>query len=262
MSRLIKVTEVAILCLATLGLLVSSSSNAQQKLAFAVNFPGAPPYLYLNEKSQTYQGLVVDFFATMRDPEAIEVEYLEMSRARSEQFVYAGKADLFLSSLAWVKHPDKVISTDPLNQNESFLYSIRPFPVDFSLRGLATEHICTRYSYVYPALEPLFRKGVSRVDSSSQTSMLLMMLGERCDFSVINKYNAVSIMNAPPFCDKTFYHSPTPISSVPNAFVLHKSRTKLVAKINAYLAKFKHSGEFNTSLSKHTMQLLGGCDAG
>lgn len=179
---------------------VSVSVYARQKLTFAVNFPGSPPYLYIDKDSEQYVGLVVDFFKTMQDATGLTVEYMDVNRERSEQFVYQGKADAFLSSTAWLKHPEKAISTIKLSDNITYLYSTTPFPQAFTLDSLSTEYICTRNSYVYPTLQRYFDNSGRRVDSSSQATMLSMMLGGRCDYAVINQYNALSLFNAAPFC--------------------------------------------------------------
>lgn len=232
---------------------------AQQSITFAVNFPGSPPYLYVDQQTEQYIGLVVDFFKTMEKETGLAVRYIDVNRERSEQFIYEGKADAFLSSAAWLKHPEKAISTAKLSDNITYLYSTTSFSEDFTLASLSTEYICTRKSYLYPTLQAYFDKSHRRVDSSSQATMLSMMMGGRCKYAVLNQYNALSLFSADPFCEVTFYRSPIVVNSVPNAFILSKRKTELAEQINHYLLKFIQSGEHKASLSRHTTQFNGGC---
>lgn len=195
----------------------------------------------------------------MEAEDGLTVQYMDVNRARSEQFVYEGQADIFLSSLAWLKHPDKVLSTEPLSQNVTYLYSLTPFDASFSLASLYRQRICTRNAYVYPTLHEYFNNGVTRVDSSSQATMLSMMRGGRCDYSVINQYNAMSLFNTKEFCGVTFFRSPSSVNEVPNSFILRKNKTALAEKINLRLKQFKQSGQFKQSLTRHIEHMTGNC---
>ena len=243
-----------------LSVVAEAKAEPPKRLVFAVNSPGAAPYLYLDTDSNQYVGLVVDFFNTMADGNQLYVEYIDANRTRSEQFIYTGKADVFLSSLVWLKKPNLVISSEELSPNASFLYSTEPFEDNFSLTTLSNERICTRRAYVYPALTERFTQSVQRVDSSSQKTGLQMLLKARCDYLVMNQYNAISLFNTQEFCHLKFHRSPQPISSVPNALIFSKQNAAIVPIVNDYLRRFKQSGERDVSLSKHMKRFDRDCE--
>ncbi len=261
MSNLIAYLKLYVL--STFLLIIADSTQASEpvKLIFAVNSPGAAPYLYLDDTSNEYVGLVVDFFREMEKDKHVIVEYIDANRTRSEQFIYTGRADVFLSSLAWIQQPDLVVSSEELSPNRTFLYSTSPFDDDFELSSLTNERICTRRAYVYPTLAPLFDLSLQRVDSSSQQTGLFMLQKGRCDFSVMNQFNAYSLFNTADFCQQRFYRSPKAINSVPNALIFSLKNAPLIPLVNSYLQDFKASGGVEASLSQHMKGFQNQCES-
>ncbi|MBU3001968.1 hypothetical protein [Paraglaciecola arctica] len=79
-------------------ILVSHANATTQTIRFAINSPGSAPYIYYDQVSGNYQGVVVDFFDSLEENGHFKIEYLESERARSEQLLFRGFADIFLSS--------------------------------------------------------------------------------------------------------------------------------------------------------------------
>ncbi len=228
-----------------------SLTHAQTEVIFTVNAPGAAPFLYFDQTKQEYAGVVVDFFETMEKNGVVDVRYVEAIRARSEQLVYDGRADIFLSSPAWLSAPDKILTSEPLSMSKTFLYSSTPFASDFSVDKLENERICTRRGYVYPGLANYFILPERRVDSASQKTGMSMMLKGRCDYVAMNYFNAVSLVNNE-FCDTLIHQSPAPTNVVPNAFILSKSLVSMVPTINHYLQEFQSNGDADKAFDTHS----------
>ncbi|MFA3792779.1 substrate-binding periplasmic protein [Aliiglaciecola sp. SL4] len=239
-------------------LIICSKSFASQhpeqikspgKLVFAINDPGAPPYLYFDEKRNVYQGIVPDFFDSFDDDKKFDVVYLDSNRSRNEHLVIAGKADVFLSSPAWLSQPDKVLFSNELLLHKSYFYSLTPFAQHFSLSSVSKKLICVRRGYVYPSLMQLFKeKKLIRVDSSEQHTITNMLQKGRCDYAVMNEYNANSVINQKPFCGTTFYKSPNSVHDTPLVFVVNKELNHIIPTLNRQWRSFQESGQLKNSI--------------
>lgn len=221
-------------------------------LGFAVNSPGSPPFLYFDVRTNAYLGVIPDLLAQAVSMGELEVKYIDSNRIRSEMFLYAGKADAFLSSSDWLAAPEKLIQSDNLLLHKSFLYSVHPFAADFKISDLTGKHICARRGYTYPALEELFeRELILRVDSTSQRTMTEMLIKGRCDVAIMNEFNAQTIFAHKDFDGVKFYQSAGPTNIVQLALFFRPELTAQRKLINTHLRKFKHSGELDKSLKFH-----------
>ncbi len=230
----------------------SVQKNGASKILFAINDPGSPPYLYFDDENRRYQGIIVDFFNSFTEENRFDVQFLDSSRARNEYLVLNGKADLFLSSPVWLDNPDEVLYSDDLILHKTFLYSVNQFSQPFSLSTLPKSLICARRGYIYPSLTQLFKdKKLIRVDSSSQIAIANMLVKGRCDYAVMNEYNANAVLNQKQFCDTTFYQSPNSIHEAPLAFVINKQRSDIISNLNQQWRIFQNSGQLSDSIRFH-----------
>lgn len=222
-------------------------------LLFAVNTPGSPPYLYYNSDSQSYQGVVVDFFSQLERNKIPIITFLDSSRGRSEKFIIDGKADMMLSSRSWLENPDLISVSDKLLTHKSYLYSVSAFESDFTLQNKKKMRICTRRGFAYPGLQSYFENNQHfRADSSSQATMAMMLQKKRCDYAVMNNYNAAAIFANQLYCQTKIYQSPTPTNSVDIVFVMGSKMHKLKTLINQQIKVFSESEQLNEALLKHS----------
>ncbi|MGS2719823.1 substrate-binding periplasmic protein [Paraglaciecola aestuariivivens] len=240
------------LCLATI-LLFSQKSSASSALVFVVNSPGAPPYLYFNKVKNAYQGLVVDFFKELENQQILKAKFIDSSRKRSERFIIAGKADMMLNSPDWLDNPDKLISSVPILKFKSYLYSLTPFPEDFSLDSIKNSKICARWGFVYPGLNQYFENNsLVRVDSSGQPNMAMMLLKNRCDYVVMNNHNAAAIFANKAFCNTTIYQSPITTNEVDLVLIMRPDMPEVHSLVNQQIEQFISNGKMQESLRNHS----------
>lgn len=245
LTRLVWLFSVALL-------IVPDSFASKNRLRFLINAPGSPPFIYFNNEQSRYQGVVVDFFDSFDTPDAFNVEYIDSSRARNEQLVEAGKADLFLGSSIWMTPPDRFIYSDFIMSHNSYMYAITPFGSAFAANDHERAHVCTRYDYKYPSLDPYFKQNkLIRVDSSSQETMTHMLAKGRCQFAIMSDENARAVMFSQKFCNDEFYQSPVPVSEVNISFIMNRNLLDARAKINKQLGLFIESGDRDRSIQKH-----------
>ena len=196
--------------------------NAKEPLLFIVNHPGSAPYLYFDKNKNIYRGVIPDILKNLIETNQLNVKFISNSRKRSEEYIYQGNADLIMLSKAWVKKPAKIISTIPLHQHRSFLYQTTAFSDSFSLEDShESDNLCTRKGFFYPNLAPyLNSKRLIRLDSSNHLSMLKMLFKNRCDYVVLNEFNALNLINSSFFEGKKLYRSKLPVSVVPLNIIL------------------------------------------
>ncbi|QOL25682.1 transporter substrate-binding domain-containing protein [Thalassotalea sp. LPB0316] len=233
--------------------ILAFSAQATTQLKFVVNHPGSAPYLYYDKDSQAYKGVIPDILQPLSESNRLHVSYISNSRKRSEEYMYQGIADMIMLSEQWLSQPNKLIATIPLLEHRSFLYSAQPFPENFSLsQASKPENICTRKGFVYPTLQPYIdNKRLIRVDSSSQLTMLRMLFKKRCDYTIMNEFNADNLMNSAFFPDETLYASPEPITIVPLNIILRKELVEEKALLDAHIQQLKERGEIKRLIEKH-----------
>ena len=205
-------------------------------LIFTVNSPGSIPYLYFDYSEQTYKGLIPDFFADLEQRKIFKIAYIDSNQLRSEQSVIAGKADLYLANPKWLKHPEKVIASKPIIQHMTFLYSLTPFDANFSPAALDNKKVCTQHAYIYTGLQQSFEtKKLQRLDSSYQRAVASMLIKGRCDYAILNNYNAISIFEETEFCHMPIYQSPQPTSNIDLTILMRPELHEIKAIIDNHL---------------------------
>jgi polar amino acid transport system substrate-binding protein len=226
-------------------------AKADEQRLFVVNDPGSLPYLYFDDTQHQYVGVIPDI---LKGIPLLNYRFVSNSRKRSEEQIYANKADMMMLSVAWLKQPEDVISTLPIHQHRSFLYSISEFPQKFSSTEPGkSSAICTRKSYSYPTLDAYFNsKHFIRVDASNHLSMLKMLFKNRCDYVVMNEFNAINIMHTPFFEGKVLYRAKQPISTVPLNIILRPEFTREKQLLDAHIQALQESGEMAKLLDKYT----------
>jgi len=230
----------------------SAAAAKGHPLVFSVNAPGTKPYLYFDEKRQSYQGIVVDFFASIEGDNRFEVDYLDTSRSRYEETLLTHKADMFISAKAWLQHPDSFWTSLALAAHNSHLYATKPFAASFNLQQLSQATVCTRTNFVYPSLHGRFRnQRLLRLDSSNNSTMTAMLAKGRCDYLVMGQEDAQAEMFRPNYCHTAIYESPTVISSVDMVLVIRADKPELQRRLNTELQRFIRSGQRDQSFQKH-----------
>lgn len=239
--------------LALIIILLSNEVVAQNnKIVFSVNAPGTKPYLYFDEKSNSYQGIIVDLFASIEGEHRFDVTYLDTSRNRYEKTLLNKQADLFVSAEDWLYSPGEFLFSDTLAQHDSHLYSVTPFKHEFDIKKIEHATICTRTNFIYPMLSEHFKTGqLIRLDSTNQSTMTSMLLKERCSYLISGKEDAHAEMFSAKYCNNVFFQSPAVISSVNMILVIRQDRPELLKIINPYLKNFIVSGQRDKSFIKH-----------
>ncbi|WJG08047.1 transporter substrate-binding domain-containing protein [Aliiglaciecola sp. LCG003] len=227
-------------------------ASESKALVFVVNSPGSFPYLYYDDVQQKYSGLVDYFFLEVEPKGFPPVVFVDSNQLRSEQFVIEGKADLYLANVGWLQRPKLTIASRPFVSHKTFLYSIEPFEADFSLSNTVRGRVCTHENFVYTGLEFYFaNSNLVRVDSSSHKAMASMLKSKRCDFAVMNDYNAMEAFSTDEFCKTSIYQSPEPTSTVDLTFVMRPQMQALKETIDRLLVEFISSGQLDAKLASY-----------
>jgi ABC-type amino acid transport substrate-binding protein len=240
-----------------LSALISCISDAQtskaQNIIITVNSPGSLPYLFFNTNTQKYSGLVVDFFQELQQKGLFIPTFIDSNQARSEQFLIEGKADIYLANPTWLSDPSNVLTSIPIIEHATYLYSLMPFEANFSLDKLINKRICTHHSFKYTGLQSYFdTHQLERVDASDQTTMATMLTKQRCDYLVMNNYNAAAIFSESSYCNFTIYQSPQPTSMVNLYFIIRPGLIEVKSMIDKELKLFINEGKVLASIASHS----------
>lgn len=230
--------------------------GASKQLKVAVNSPGSYPYLYFDDVSEDYQGVVRDLFNAMERELGYSFEYIDSNQLRSEEFLLNDKVDMLVISPRWLQKPDSFIFSDVIIDHETYLYSTSPFPKDFSLTSLTGQTVCTQERYIYSGITQRFEDGaLRRIDSTNQALMAAMLIAKRCDFAVLNNYNAWSAFSKPSNCHATIYQSPHPTSNVSLHVAFRRALAPVKRDFDSIMSTQKSNGAFEKLLTEHSLKV-------
>lgn len=241
--RLLFLYLVAISCFLVSGSIFSEESTAEIELNFPANEPGSFPYLYFDENTQKYQGVIRSLFDYIEENYGITVNYVDSNQLRSEAFIRDGKFDLYLISPAWLNKPETFIYSMPIVKHWSYLYSTTPFLPNFNVSDITNARVCTRDNYVYNGIEAYFQNGsLVRVNASNQRLMASMLVAKRCDYAVMNNFNAWRIFSELDECVSNIYQSPVATSTTELVIAMRPALQSIAQKINEAIVKFIQTG--------------------
>lgn len=235
-----------------ISLIICLNSEAQDHFSFAVNSPGARPYLYYSPALNKYDGVIVDILNKTKADYGIETSYVDSHRTRIESAINAGKVDGILSSNSWLKSPENLLSSITVHQHNSFFYKLGKFDDNFNIELVKSTTICTRNGYVYPSITDLLEnKSLIRFDVSSQELMLKMLLKNRCKLVIMNEHNATAILNKPSYQNANIFSSPLPSDTVKVSIFLGPKLHTIKAAIDSTITQMNRKGLIEASIQKH-----------
>ncbi|MDU0355160.1 transporter substrate-binding domain-containing protein [Paraglaciecola aquimarina] len=233
-------------------MLGSVGARAQAAYRFAVISPGTAPYLYLDQASKKYEGVIVDIVKHMSSSYPIEVTFIDSNRNRIEHLIQQGDVDAFLSSADWLDNTQNLLSSEPIITHKSYIYQLTPF--ENTKQPLLKPIICTRVGYAYPALNIAIRnKEVQRMDSATQLNMMNMLKQKRCDQAIMNNHNANVILSSASFKSVKIYRSPTPIDSTKMAIFFRRDLHHFKRAIDNSIKLMQANGEITSSIHRHEL---------
>jgi polar amino acid transport system substrate-binding protein len=156
--------------------------------------------------------------------------------------LYEGGADLSIFSKEWMKHPEKLIYSEPIYVQREFLYANTPIkhaPLEDTIKH---KTICTRRGYFYPELEPFFKaQKASRMDSDYELSQLKMLRRKRCDFVIADEFVGGFLIDRNGWKNEV-HPSEQAISSVNFTIAFHPNMQGIVEVVDAHIRGIKSSG--------------------
>ncbi|MEN3156877.1 ABC transporter substrate-binding protein [Alkalimonas sp. NCh-2] len=180
-----------------LAMLLLSLPAAADSLRALISETNTPPFIiYSHEATKT--GLVIDISNEVAHQLGLEIEYLSIPRARTEQWIQTGQADLWcFTSPKWVREPETMLWSEPLYTTVDLLIrkaSTAPFR---QLADLYLKKIGTSRGFHYPELEALFATaGASRDDALSLKENLQRLQLDRVDVVIADDFSYNYYMNA------------------------------------------------------------------
>lgn len=160
-----------------------STCAGEPAIRAIVSDTNTPPYAIFNQYQQLVGGLSKDILDELASLMQREVSYLDLPRARVEQWLHSGEADIacFLNP-DWVEQPDKLLWSPPLFVTRQLFLRLVGNPSINTLVDLAGKRVGTTRGFTYPELEQVFSLGdVVRDDSHSLQSNIKRLKQGRLD---------------------------------------------------------------------------------
>jgi len=225
---------------------MTNTVRASTPLKFLVWSDELAPILYLDQQTNDYKGIVIDVFSAIDIP----LIFSKNNRNRGEDALYAGELDVTILSKEWLKHPAKLVYSEPIYVHKEFLYANQPISDKSLIDLLRDKFICTRRGYVYPKIDYLFKDKIGqRIDSHIETTQFEMLRRDRCDFVVTNEYVGQWII-AKNGWSKDIYRSKTSIDEVDFTFAIHPKNQSFVTVLNQHINQLKQSGELQRIINQ------------
>jgi polar amino acid transport system substrate-binding protein len=225
------------------NLWADSDTHTPKKLRFAIVYVEEPPFIYTSDKSK-YTGVVAYLAQALSRELDLELEFAPTSRKGLETTIIDGHADATWLAPEWVNDKENLIFSEPVLEHDEFLYSLSPLPEsEDPVNWVKDKTICIRQDYQYPSLRSFFISNIAEaVKVSSQTPLLTLLLGNRCDLVYMNEHRANWMLTNLPIESKVF-RSSKPLHKTHLALMLNKTWLSKMAQVNQALAKIKDSGE-------------------
>ncbi|WP_243633726.1 substrate-binding periplasmic protein [Motiliproteus coralliicola] len=224
--------------------MAEADQGSQPILRVGMPSPGQVPYLWRNEVGE-FEGIYADTLRLIAADLDVELQFIPLSQARLRRHFVAGEIDLEAGV------PVNLETSESLKQVS--LYS-RPF-------GLVNEVIIYRPELSFPVfiLKDLKGKRVATVRGSSVPDNLI-----REDFSsqwqiaqrVHRGWNEIGLMKEVSALryrreGRLNFEISLPYVSHPVTFRLHRSRSELLAGMNASIDKLEQQGELERVVCKY-----------
>lgn len=159
------------------------SANNGRLLRAVVSDSNTPPYAIFDASGTLSAGLSKDILDALAMLNNLEIQYLDLPRARIESWLETGQADIacFLNP-DWVVEPSLYNWSPPLFATQQLFIRRADSPPITALPDLAGKRVGTTRGFTYPELEQVFALGdVIRDDAHTLQSNLKRLEQGRLD---------------------------------------------------------------------------------
>ncbi|SNY50810.1 polar amino acid transport system substrate-binding protein [Arsukibacterium tuosuense] len=161
----------------------SVAASERSVLRAVVSDSNTPPYAIFDDSGKLTAGLSKDILDALALVSQLDIQYLDLPRARIESWLETGQADIacFLNP-DWVAEPTLYLWSPPLFATQQlFIRRADSQPIN-ALPDLAGKRVGTTRGFTYPELEQVFALGdVIRDDAHSLQSNLKRLEQGRLD---------------------------------------------------------------------------------
>ncbi|MBV2131046.1 substrate-binding periplasmic protein [Arsukibacterium indicum] len=158
-------------------------ASERNTLRAVVSDSNTPPYAIFDSSGALSAGLSKDILDALALVSQLDIQYLDLPRARIESWLESGQADIacFLNP-DWVATPSLYIWSPPLFATQQLFIRRADSPPIKALPDLAGKRVGTTRGFTYPELEQVFSLGdVIRDDAHSLQSNLKRLEQGRLD---------------------------------------------------------------------------------
>ncbi|WP_213997139.1 transporter substrate-binding domain-containing protein [Arsukibacterium sp.] len=161
----------------------TAAASERGALRAVVSDSNTPPYAIFDDSGRLSAGLSKDILDALALVSQLDIQYLDLPRARIESWLESGQADIacFLNP-DWVAEPSQYFWSPPLFATQQLFIRRADSPPINALPDLAGKRVGTTRGFTYPELEQVFALGdVIRDDAHSLQSNLKRLEQGRLD---------------------------------------------------------------------------------
>lgn len=231
---------------------IASPQNKEIKINIGEH--GWPPYLIAKHIGSN-KGIMLDVLSIIAKSEGYKVTILRLPSKRGSMMLDKGLIDVRAKAKKWVKDPDKYFWTDAIVNSTDLLIYKKALPLRFSkISDLYNRKIGAHRGYIYPILEKKFNNNsIIRVDANSIEKMLKMLINNRTDAAIVNKYVALYTIKKNQKYKNKFKFSKMKIGEEGYRFMFTSwyKWKPFIDKFNEELKKMKKDGRLKAIIEKY-----------
>ncbi|WP_257171919.1 ABC transporter substrate-binding protein [Colwellia sp. M166] len=210
-------------------------------------------FLSSPDNGLNFEGIIPSFLNKVTKESNIEIVYLHVPSGRVEEYLAQHKLDGSLMNKEWLVNPSNFLFTKPFLKFGYYFFSTKVLDNKINFESyLIGKRICTHRSYTYseyPLLPKLFEEEKSiRIDSSSDESMLKMLLKGRCDVTLINEHTADWLIDNI-FKNDLLYRSSKPIFNIEVTMAFASNWQSFVNDLNAYIDEIEGTDQMEEMIN-------------
>lgn len=257
-KRTLKNAKILAFVILTTGLIIQpvfaeeDTVPAGGTVVFNVTDTGYAPFMIPADGEKPASGIIVDVLRAVLNGRDISMQTLAVPKNRELRYFEAGNLDAHATAREWVSNPDAFEFTDPVLSIRNVVITKKQVDWRFSdLDDLVGKRLVTHLGFVYPPLSEYFSSGqITRVDGTSELSMLRMVLSGRGDGAIMNNVVGMWLISQNGLGDK-FILSHRAVTDFGYRIMFARKWKPLVGYFNKELARLRETGELTEIFGRY-----------
>jgi len=230
----------------------NDGGNEKKTVIFNISKQGYPPFMLPGDTENQPSGIIYEILKKILSKQGLSVETISIPKNREQRYFELGYVDAHATAVEWIDQPQNYVFSDPILEIRNVVFSRADAPLQFQqLENLIGKKLITRLGFLYPPLTTLFETGkIGRQDTTSNLSMLKMVLGGRGDGAIMNDAVGAWIIKENQLSGQ-FVASYNSITNYGYRIMFSKEWEFLITAFNQELNQMKQTGEIEEICARY-----------